>query len=59
MLCKGYLIQLMNKHAFAYIEFPLDVVDGLEIADTEVNRNILKVPFDERIHVTKKEITLI
>ena len=30
-------------------------MDGREIIDTEVDRNILKVPFQERINVTRSE----
>ena len=30
-------------------------MDGLEIVDSEVDRNVLKVPFEERIYITSEE----
>ena len=35
--------------------FGADVVDGREVVDTEEDRNILAVPFEERINVTQNE----
>ena len=52
------LSSLTNLPLFTsnHFHFVADVVDGRELLDSDADRNILKVPFEERINVTRMEL---